>query len=582
MYRPRRALSFTLVICFLFIPLALHAETLDVAMRDGTLLKTDVYLPEGGTPPYPVILIRSPYPRQAGAGEAKKYVPQGYAVVIQSVRGTDGSQGTFTGFLDEGWGTNRDGADTVKWLLEQSWCNGKIGGTGYSAPGNTQSLLSASTRLLTCQSIEAAATDFYFDLAYPGGVWRREQNDAWLGLFGEDGKKARELLRSHPTYDRFWQNLDVARRARRINTPGLFVGSWYDIFRDGTLRGYTARQYDGAGEARGKQLLIMKPNAHGDFPKDMAFTFPSNVQDLKISRERMNLFDFYLKGERSALGGTPRVWYYVIGDDKDPEAPGMEWRSATRWPPFPPREKAYYLAGQNLVTETLDKNEVVREFRYDPADPCPTVGGANLTIPAGPFDQRSVSGRADVLTFTGPVLSEPLEITGAARIRLFVSTDAPDTDFVAKLIDVYPAGDDREVLIMDSIRRLKFRKSFSKPAKPMTPGKVVEVTFELGTTSWIFNKGHRIGLQITSSNYPRFEKNPNTGDDFPIEGKLRVANNRIHMSREFDSALLLPVRDLESDIDHDGVTDEEEWARGTYRVPKGPRHSIGGCNCSGM
>lgn len=582
MNRPRRFCLVAFIACLLAAVLPVCAETVDVAMRDGALLKTDVYLPEGGTPPFPVVLIRSPYPRAAGAGETKKYLPHGYAVVIQSVRGTDGSQGVFSGFLDDGWGKNKDGVDTVQWLLAQPWCNGKIGGVGYSAPGNTQSLLSAATRDLACQSIEAAATDFYFDLAYPGGVWRREQNDAWLGLFGEDGKKARELMRSHPTYDEFWKKLDVAGRARRVNAPGLFVGSWFDIFRDGTLRGYSARQTKGAGTARGKQMLIMKPTAHGDFPKDMAFSFPENVFDLKVSEQRLNLFDYWLKGDRSALSGTPRVWYYTIGDDGDPDAPGMEWRSATRWPPFPPKQAAWYLAGHNLVNAPLDGNEVVRAFRYDPADPCPTVGGANLTIPAGPLDQRPVSGRPDVLSFAGPALAEPLEVTGAAHVRLFVSTDAPDTDFVAKLVDIYPSGDDREILVMDAIRRLKFRKGFAKPAKPMTPGRVVEVSFELGTTSWIFNKGHRIGLQITSSNYPRFEKNPNTGDDFPDEGKLRVANNRVHMSREYDSALMLPVRDLESDIDHDGVTDEEEWTRGTYRVPRGPRHAIGGCNCSGI
>ncbi len=577
----RRLRLFVLILCPFLVSLVLLAETVDVPMGDGAVLKTDVYLPDGGTPPFPVVLIRTPYPRAAGAGEAKKYTPKGYAVVIQSVRGTDGSQGTFTGFLDDGWGKNRDGADTVQWLLGQSWCNGKIGGTGYSAPGNTQSLLSASTRDLTCQSIEAAATDFYFDLAYPGGVWRREQNDAWLGMFGEDGKKARELMRSHPAYDDFWKELDVSRRARHINSPGMFVGSWYDIFRDGTLRGFSARQYNGAGEARGRQMLIMKPTAHGDFPKDMSFTFPDNIFDLKVSEQRMDMFDYWMKGDRSALAGTPKVWYYVIGDDSDPDAPGMEWRSAVRWPPFPPRERAYYLAGQNLVLEPLDTNEIVRDFRYDPADPCPTAGGANLTIPSGPLDQRQVSGRPDVISFTGEVLTEPLEITGAVRIRLYVSTDAPDTDFVAKLIDVYPAGDDREILVMDAIRRLKFRKGFSKPAKPMLPGKVVELEFELGTTSWIFNTGHRIGLQVSSSNFPRFEKNPNTGADFPDESNLRVATNAVHMSGEYDSALLLPVRDLEADIDHDGVPDEEEWTRGTYRVPKKWGHAIGGCDCSG-
>jgi hypothetical protein len=256
----------------------------------------------------------------------------------------------------------------------------------------------------------------------------------------------------------------------------------------------------------------------------------------------------------------------------------MEWRSAVRWPPFPPHIKPYYLSGQNLSWQKLGDQDIVRTYKYDPADPCPTAGGANLTIPSGPLDQRSVSSRPDVLVFTEDTLEAPMEVTGEVTVRLFVSTDAPDTDFTAKLVDVYPKNDGREILVTDNIRRLRFRKSYSKSARPLKAGEVVELDVELGNVSWIFNTGHCVALHISSSNFPRFEVNPNTGEDFPVEGATRVAANSVHMQARYDSALLLPVRQPDLDADKDGTSDEVEWDRGTYTPYRKPWLTAGGCN----
>lgn len=537
------------------------AAAVDVPMRDGVMLKTDVYLPEPNAA-HPVILVRSPYPRSVVKGEAEKFRAKGYAVVVQDVRGTGQSQGTFTGFLDDGWVGNTDGADTVSWIAEQTWCNGRIGTLGLSAGANTQSLLAPASTRVACQYLDSGATNFYHDLAYPGGVWRPEQTDAWFKLFGERGEAARRTLREHPRYDEFWKNLDAEAAAPRITAPGMHVGGWFDIFRDGTLRAFTSRQYQGGDGARGNQRLIMRWIGHGAYKSDLPLKFPANVGDVKISRERDRFLAYWLKGEDNGIDKEPPVQFYVIGDDSEPDAPGMEWRSAKRWPPYPPKEETLYLFGES-VQASPPTAAVTRSFTFNPADPCPTVGGFNLTIPFGPYDQRDLLARKDVLLYAGEAIEKPREVIGRVRVVLYVSSDAPDTDFTAKLIDIFPDG--RHLLVTESIMRVKYREGFDRVAPPLTPDQVVPIEIDLGTTSWVFNKGHRIGVLVSSSNYPHFEVNPNTGEDFPGDN-LRAANNSVHTSSAYPSALILPVRDAAADSDSDGITDEIEWDNGTdYR-----------------
>lgn len=540
---------------------AANTTTHDVAMHDGVVLKTDVYLPGKAADAYPAVLVRSPYPRAVVATQSANLTEKGFAVVVQDARGTGDSGGAFTGFLDDGWGTNRDGAETVAWIREQPWCDGNVGTMGGSAAGNTQVLLAPVTREVRCQIIEVAAYDFYRDLAYPGGVWRPEQSDAWFKMFGEKGEAARATLRAHPAYDELWVGLNAEVKAGDVAAPALHIGGWFDIFKDGTLRAFTSRQERGGEGAKGNQKLIMKWSGHGDYPKDLPLKFPENVFDVKVSKLRDRMLAYWLKGD-GEIGDIPTVQYYVIGDDTRTGAPGMEWRTANRWPPFPPHTKSLYLYGQELQ-EAPPENFVTRTYTYDPADPCPTTGGCNLTIPFGPFDQRVLLERKDVLLFTGPALEAPVEMTGPVRLRLFVSTDAPDTDFCAKLIDIYPKGDDRHILALESIQRVKYRDGFEKPAPPLTRDEVVQIEIDLGSISWIFDKGHRVAILVSSSNYPHFEVNPNNGDDFPTMETMRKADNSIHMGPKFPSALIVPVRWPDLDTDGDGVPDEMEWNNGT-------------------
>jgi len=515
--------------------------TIMMPMTDGTELATDYYLPKEGGPPWPVVLARSAYPRGIAMRRARRFVNNGYACVMQDIRGLGHSKGERNVWYADGWREGlQDGRDTVAWIKAQPWCNGKVATYGGSALGITQVLMAPATPGLACQIIEVAPSNFYYNLAYQGGVWRRNLADGWLTFLrlGDTGA----MYKSHPCYDEFWTYYNADDKATQVTAPAVHVGGWYDIFQQGTINNFVTRQHHGGPGAKGNQKLIMRWNTHtGDCPPE--FSRKRMGAGPSVSRHSMRFLDYWLKGEENGIIDEPAVHYFVIGDDTDADAPGMVWRTANDWPPFPTTETSYFLAPQGRMQTEPTTEAATAAFTYDPADPFPTLGGANLLRPAGPFDQRPArEGRDDYVLFLSEPLEETLEATGRIWADLYVSTDAPDTDFTAKLLDVYPAGDDREILMLDGIRRVKTRNGFEQTAPLLTSNElVVKVHIDLWSISWIFNTGHRIGVQISSSNYPRFEKNPNTGEDFPT-GDLRVAHNNIHMSPDHPSALVLPVR----------------------------------------
>lgn len=526
-----------LVCCFAVLAIAdAGAETVMVEMRDGLKLATDVYVPAEGGPAFPVLLIRTTYGRERHAGDGERFNKQGIALVAQDVRGRGGSEGVDMAFGDDGWGKLQDGADTVAWIKAQPWCNGKIGTLGGSALGITQVMLAGASKDITCQAIVVAASNFYDQVAYQGGVWRKRLSEGWLEA--QKSSHVVEVWQAHPTYDDFWKERNAEARAPEITAPALHVGGWFDIFGKGTLNNFTSRQYHGGEGARGNQLLVIGPWPHGprqdfgDIKLRDNYLFDFNGLQTKF-------FQHWLLGTENGVMDGPAVHYYTLGDCGDPNAPGNEWRTANDWPPFETELTPLYLNADGTLSAAAPSTDQVLSYEYDPADPCPTHGGANLLLPAGPFDQRKVSGRKDVLKFATAPLDAPVEVTGAVSVTLYVSSDAPDTDFTAKFIDVYPDG--KEILLTDNIQRVKFRNGFEK-ADPLPPGEVGRVTIDLWSTSIVFNRGHRIGVQISSSNYPRFEKNPNTGDDFPKDGNLRPARNTIHMAPAHPSALMVPVR----------------------------------------
>ncbi len=507
-----------------------------VEMRDGARLATDVYLP-AGEGRWPALLTRLPYNKDNVAPFARNLVRLGYAVVAQDVRGTFASEGEYDAFESDGWGTNQDGYDTVEWVAAQPWCNGKVGTFGASALGITQNLMAgAYPPHLVCQFVIVACSDFYSQCAYQGGVFRENMAVRWLADRGAPEIADRWL--QHPTKDTYWSFFDCESRHRGINVPVYNVGGWYDIFALGSANSFTGLQTGGKAGARGNQKLLMGPWTHGMNRREQGeLVYPENAVTAQIDRDQIRWFDYWLKGDDNGIMAEQAVTYYVMGDVDDPSAPGNVWRRVGSWPPKT-RSVKLYLCGEGRLGREKETSGS-ETYNFDPNNPVPTRGGQNLLLPAGPMDQRWIGKRDDILKYETEPLEEPLEVTGTVQVELYASSSAPDTDWAVKLIDVYPDG--REMLVTDTILRARFRRSFGEPDF-MEPGEIYRFDISFWPTSIVFNKGHRIALHVTSSNYPRFAVNPNTRDG---KGK-QVATNTIWHGEEHPSALVLPVVEAES------------------------------------
>jgi predicted acyl esterase len=514
-----------------------EVRSVKVPMADGVKLATDVHLPASGKPPYPAILLRTPYDKAGGKGIASGLCARGYAVVVQDMRGRFASQGEAAIiFGNDGLGgKHKDGHDTLRWIAKQDWSDGKVVTLGGSALGIVQNMAApGAPEALKGQVVSVAFSDYYHQAAYQGGVWRKELLEGWLKATKLEDVNLPTFLK-HPTYDDFWKGLSAEAHADQVNAPGLFVGGWYDIFLQGTINSFTTIQKRGGPNARGKCFLVIAPTAHGAFSQKVEYPNASKAP-LNYAAP-LDLLDHWLNGTRNGAEKLRPVHYYVMGDPDDKKAPGNVWRSADAWPP-PASDTPFYLRDDRTLGKGKPDNGGQLTFKYDPEDPAPTVGGQNLIISKGPMDQRKVESRKDVLVFTTEPLAEPLEVTGRVRAKLFVSSDCPDTDFTVKLCDVYPDG--RSMLVADGIRRASLRNGFGK-AEPLEKGRVYEVEVDLWSTSLVFNKGHRIRVAVSSSNAPRFEPNANTGEPHPAKGKTRVAANAVHLSAAHPSHVLLPI-----------------------------------------
>jgi len=513
------------------------SKTFMVEMSDGVRLATDVVLPPMGDGPWPVVLARTPYGRGMH-GALQVAAMLGYAAVSQDMRGRFDSEGDNLPFVGCGWVDYQDGADTVAWIRCEPWSNGKVGTVGGSAGGITQNLMAAAApEGLVCQYIVVAAANLYTDAAYPGGALRKEQIENWTRQHKFD-PKAMEVWREHPAFDAYWHRFDSTRRHKWMNCPAVHVGGWFDTFSQGTIDSFVGRQVRGAEGARGTQKLVMGPWTHGGMQraKQGALTFPDSKPPAQY--DVLLWFARYLKGEANVTAKAAPVAYYTMGDCDDPAAPGNAWQFAEGWP-VPATETPCYFHKEGALSKAKPTAaEAARQYTFDPADPCRTIGGRNLTIPAGPRDQQPIEGRDDVLTFTSALLAAPLEVTGRVRARVFVASDARDTDLSVRLSDVYPDG--RSMLITDGILRLRYRESLSEPA-PLEPGKVYEVTVDLWSTSIIFNKGHRVRVAVTSSNHPRYDLNPGTGKPWTETDERVKQTNRILCDADHPSCIILPV-----------------------------------------
>ena len=508
-----------------------------IAMRDGTPLATDLFLPPGDGP-FPVVLSRTPYSRVKRSQEAASFVREGWVFVIQDMRGRFDSEGENLPFIGCGWGEHEDGVDTIEWLKKQPWCDGRIVTIGGSAGGITQNLLAgAAPQGLMAQYISVATSSMYAGGSHIGGAFRKADVENWMTGNKYD-PKALQITREHPNDDDYWAKFDTTKRFDRMNVPAVHVGGWFDMFLQGTIDQFSGRQHRGAPGSKGTQKLVIGPWQHaiGKMPVGQ-LSFPDATR-VPQQYDPARWFAHYLKGTANGVEKEPAVAYYVMGDTVTPGAPGNEWRYANDWP-IPAKETPVYLTSdRRLNLEKPAAAAAPHEYTFDPANPCPTIDGANLTIERGPMDQRKIEDRGDVLVFTSDVLDKPIEVTGRVLAKIFVSSSAADTDLSVRLCDVYPDG--RSMLIAEGMQRLRHRQSTAQPV-PLTPGQIEEVTVDCWSTSQVFNTGHRIRVTITSSNYPRFDINPGTAQPWSDTGEKVKQTNRIYCDAEHPSRLVVPV-----------------------------------------
>jgi len=504
--------------------------TVYIPMRDGVELPTDIYFSDEKPETCPLVLIRTPSGKRAYYEAYTHLTDVGYVVAIQDARNFIDKSGKTFPWLADGWGLLQDGYDTVEWLSNSHYCNGKVGTMGFSAMGMTQLLMApAKPPGLKAQYIGFAASNMYHHAMYRGGALKKSQVEGWLGSYAKDPKVIGKALVENED-GLFWRCLNCTAQAHRVAVPALHYGGWYDVFSQGTLDAFVALQEQGDHGARGKQVLVMGPWTH-HWPRDVTlgeFKIPENGVRPPVNISAKNWFDYHLKEQQDALEKIPTVLYYVMGPLDGSSSRGNEWKTTNHWP-VPSKPTPFYLAkGAELNLDPKESGKL--SYRYDPENPVPTVGGRNLFLKSCPMDQRVVERRNDVLVFTSAPMKEDMEVTGRLIAAIYVETDKKDTDVAVRLMDVYPDG--RSILIADGIRSLSTVEGFQ-------PGKPVEVEVDLWSTSQLFAKGHRIRVSVTSSNYPQFEKNLNNGGNPQADSE--VATNTIHFGKDTPSRIILPV-----------------------------------------
>ncbi len=522
---------------------AFKTDTLRVAMRDSVKLATDVYIPTQGTGPWPTILVRTPYNRRSVLDKLVLTMLTDvfqYTLVLQNLRGKYGSEGQDSLFLSDGWGRLQDGYDTIEWIALQEWNNGKVGiwgASGYGIPG----YFAAGSRPphLTCCMIMVAAQNMYEDALFQGGVYRKSLVDGWL----EENESGHLIsyFSDHPNYEPLYDFLNLSTRYDSVNVPILHVGGWHDIFIQGQLNAFSGIQIGGGAGALGYQKLLVGPWVHYIYsPECGELSFPG-ADDIDLIMLTVNWMGYWLKDIDSDLMHKPPVTYYIMGDADHPEGPGNRWIETDTWPPES-REVLFYLhEGGVLSRQIPSADEMPDAFDYDPLDPVPTIGGRNLSEEGGSYgsrDQRPVEDRPDVLVYTTDPLTDSLFVAGRVTVRLLASSDALDTDFSAKLSDVYPDG--RSMLVADGIVQARHRNSMSEE-ELLIPGEIYLFEIDLWSTAIVFAPGHSIRVAVSSSNYPRFEANPNTGEPFRKHTQTVTAHQTVYHDAEHASALVLPV-----------------------------------------
>ncbi len=516
-------------------------DSVMIPMRDGVRLNTNIYFPSTQYDfPRPVVLLRTPYGADnleisLGSSVISYFTDmKRYILVIQDLRGRHESEGTDSLFREDGWGDLRDGYDTIEWLASRSWCNGRVGMIGASALGIVQYLAAGANppHLVTCFP-EVASWNMY-DFAYQGGEFRQNDVTVWTTNFSNPAML--ELVKRNPDYsDSMWGIVNCDTRLDSIHIPMFHLSGWFDMFAPAQIQAFYKLQYHGAEGARGNQKLIIGPWTHGTLGTASCgqVIFPPNAIMNYYTEYVVPWLDHWLKGENNGITNVPDIQLYLMGP-VDTTGYWNHWYSFNYWPFDNQDSLILYLTPEGVLNEyPSDTGELV--YEYDPQNPVPTIGGHNLTLQAGIYDQSRVWNREDVLTFVTPPLTHPVDIFGEVKLILFASSDRYDTDFTGKLVDIYPDG--RKMLVTDGILMARHRNGFNCEDF-LVPDSVYKFEINLNYTAYVVVPGHRIGLAVSSSNFPKYAVNPNTDQPVNFSTDTLVATNTIYSG---ESRLILPL-----------------------------------------
>lgn len=566
-------------------------------LRDGTVLRADIYRPDQEGQ-FPILLTRLPYNKDLPHYAQRFLNPiqaaeKGYIVIIQDVRGRYHSDGEFGGYESE----SLDGYDTVEWAAGLPYSTGKVGMYGLSYYGFTQWLAAiAKPPHLTAIFPSITFNDLRDGVTFHGGAFELALRQSWtLGTIVADllirkhgmtpkllealalyAKHVNDLENSYgfmpvkdwpalkelgvadffyeqlevPLDDPSWEEVSLISRFPELDLPAYHLGGWYDCFLGPTITNFTQMTQNAKTEhARKSQKLIIGPWAHGVFTSvigERSFGVQASGDWINLREDMTSLhlrwFDYWLKGVNTQIMEEPPVQLFVMGIN--------QWRNENEWPLARTKYVKYYFHSEGQANSRSGDGELSAEapqfeaaadtYTYDPLNPVPTRGGGTLyagVLTMGPRDQGTIEDRADVLVYTSSVLQEELEVTGPIQVCLYASTDAIDTDFTAKLVDVFPDG--TAFNLTDGIIRAKYRNGYTPEL--ITPNEVVLYKIDLWATSNVFLPGHQIRIEISSSNYPRFDRNPNTGGTLFESADTRKALQTIHHSSEYPSHVVLPI-----------------------------------------
>ena len=547
-------------------------SNVEMKTRDGVTLRADIYRPKADGK-FPVLINRNPYDKYIYIPDGLASAARGYVFIIQDMRGRHASDGDWYPFKYE----SQDGYDAVEWAAALPYSNGKVGMVGISYVGVPQLLTAmAAPPHLVAIYPGITASNYHDNWVYQGGALSLAFSRGWSGFLALDelsrrpGKAVPSLYwdkklppadrplidpgpaatlgqyyydwMAHPSYDDYWKQWSIEEHYDRIKVPALHWGAWYDLFMPGAIRNYMGIKAHGGSEAARKgQRLIIIPGGHAGFGQKIGEVDFGRDSIFDFGKCGLRWFDWVMKGIDNGMAQEKPVRIFVMGKNV--------WRDEDDWPLARAKLTRYYLhsegkantlSGDGMLSPALPGSEPADKYVYDPDDPVPTHGGpiSYGNAIAGPVDQRAVESRPDILVYTTPAFEHDTEVTGPVSLELHVSSSAVDTDFTGKLVDVWPNGFAQN--LTEGILRARYRNSMER-AELMNPGETYKLTVDLCATSNVFLAGHKLRVEIASSNYPRFDRNPNTGADPETATTSVKATNVIYHDHDHPSALIVPV-----------------------------------------